>query len=176
LAQKGVLSGTIVYAQTETLDLAEEPLDIDVEGNTIELDGVYDGLESGRWIIVSGERTDIPYVTGVNASELVMVAGVEQGSRSLNCIPFPNIGIPFSEITYITNANAFGDRLVVGKLAISVSDIESSLPDPPVPNQQYCDQVQLAAGFWVNAYVPTASELKRPYYDFFRSAASIGFG
>jgi hypothetical protein len=147
-----LLRGAVVYAQAEQLDLSDEPLDIDIEGDTIELDGVYDGLESGRWIIVSGERTDIPKVTGVNASELVMVAGVEQGSRSLNCIPFPNIGVPFSKITYITNANAFGDRLVIGKLAISLEQIQA-LPKPTVPNQQYCDQVQLAPGFWVNAYV-----------------------
>ena len=57
---RGVLPGTVVFAQTEPLPLAEEPLDADFEGDTIELDGAYDGLESGRWIIVSGERTDIP--------------------------------------------------------------------------------------------------------------------
>jgi hypothetical protein len=159
-----VLRGTVVYAQTEQLDLSDEPLDIDIEGATIELDGLYDGLESGRWVIVSGERTDIPNVTGVNASELVMVAGVEQGSRSLNCTPFPNIGVPFSEITYVTNANAFGDRLVVGKLAISPDQIQA-LPEPTVPNQQYCDQVQLAPGFWVNAYVQR--ELSRLELDSF---------
>jgi predicted phage baseplate assembly protein len=71
---------TLVYAQPEELSLAEEPLAQDVEGNTIELDGPYDGLESGRWIIVSGERTDIPNTTGVTASELVMIAGVNQSS------------------------------------------------------------------------------------------------
>jgi hypothetical protein len=72
------LHGTVVYAQSEPLDLAEEPLDTDVEGNTIELAQVYDGLDSGRWIIVSGERTDIPNVSGVAASELVMISAVAQ--------------------------------------------------------------------------------------------------
>jgi predicted phage baseplate assembly protein len=73
-----LLRGTVVYTQTVPLDLAEEPLDRDVEGGEIELDGLYDGLEPGRWIIVQGERTDIPDVAGVTASELVMVAAVEQ--------------------------------------------------------------------------------------------------
>jgi len=73
-----LLRGTVIYAQAEGLALAEEPLQTDVEGSTIELDGVYDGLESGRWVIVSGERTDIPGTTGVTASELVMIAGVNQ--------------------------------------------------------------------------------------------------
>ena len=71
----------MVYAQTEPLALAEEPLDVDLEGGTIELDGVYQGLESGRWIIVSGERTDIPDVTGVTGSELVMIAAVAQATH-----------------------------------------------------------------------------------------------
>ena len=74
------LRGTVVYAQSEQLDLAEEPLDTDVEGNTIELDQVYEGFESGRWIIVSGQRTDIPNVTGVSASELVMISAVAQAT------------------------------------------------------------------------------------------------
>jgi hypothetical protein len=82
-----VIRGTSVFAQSESLELAEEPID-PVEGavcgNIIELDGLYDGLESGRWLIVSGERTDIasadPHIPirGVFASELVMLTGVEQ--------------------------------------------------------------------------------------------------
>jgi hypothetical protein len=73
-----LLRGAVIYAQAEELDLSEEPLTTDVQGSTIELDGLYDKLESGRWIIVSGERTDIPGVSEVKASELVMIAGVSQ--------------------------------------------------------------------------------------------------
>ena len=69
---------TTVYAQSEALTLAEEPIDDDVCGDTVELGRLYDGLQSGRWIIVSGERTDIPNTTGVKASERVMLAGVRQ--------------------------------------------------------------------------------------------------
>jgi predicted phage baseplate assembly protein len=35
-------------------------------------------LQPGRWLIVSGERTDIPNTTGVKAAELVMLASVTQ--------------------------------------------------------------------------------------------------
>lgn len=91
------LQGTVVYAQTEQLDLAEEPLDADVGGNTIQLDGLYDGIESGRWIIVSGARTDVGDVPGVMASELVMLSGVEQslnpdlpGDTVHTTLTFPN--------------------------------------------------------------------------------------
>lgn len=77
--------GSVVYAQSEALKLAESPI-ADVVGvgssepNKIELNGLYDGLESGRWVIVSGERADIP---GVRSSELVMLANVEQTFRDL---------------------------------------------------------------------------------------------
>jgi hypothetical protein len=73
-----LLRSTEIFAQAEELNLSEVPLTTDVQGSTIELDGLYDKLESGRWIIVSGERTDIPGVSGVTASELVMIAGISQ--------------------------------------------------------------------------------------------------
>ncbi len=73
-----ILRETVIYAQTEDLTLAEEPLDTDVQGSAVELGGLYDGLESGRWVIVSGNRTDIPGTTGVTGAELVMVGSVSQ--------------------------------------------------------------------------------------------------
>jgi hypothetical protein len=80
LESTAVLRDTVVYAQSEPLALAEEPLDADVSGDTIDFHEVLDGLEAGRWLIVSGERTDVPGVSGVTASELVMLAGVSQGT------------------------------------------------------------------------------------------------
>ncbi len=50
----------------------------DVHGDRIELARLYDGLTPGRWIAVSGERTDLPHTTGVRGTELAMIAGVEQ--------------------------------------------------------------------------------------------------
>jgi hypothetical protein len=69
---------TVVYTQAESLPLATAPYSDEVAGATIELDRLHDGLRSGRWIIVTGERTDIPGTTGVVASELAMVTGVSQ--------------------------------------------------------------------------------------------------
>ncbi|WP_297324627.1 putative baseplate assembly protein [Nitrosomonas sp.] len=74
------IRGTVVYAQSEELELAEEPVEENVCGGTeqlIELDGFYEGLESGRWVIVSGER-DIPGTSGVRFSELAMLSTVTQ--------------------------------------------------------------------------------------------------
>lgn len=71
---------TTVYVQSEPLDLAPAPVDDDVGGSSIELDEIYRDLESGRWVIVEGERTDIPDTTGVRGAELAMLAGVTQGA------------------------------------------------------------------------------------------------
>ena len=68
---------TRVYLATERLTPAEEPIVASVPAestpNTIQLNGVYEGLAPGRWVVVSGERADLDGVTGVMASELVMI-------------------------------------------------------------------------------------------------------
>ncbi len=87
-----IIRRTAVYAQSEELALAEQPIEEDLCGGTdnwIELDGWYADLKSGRLLIISGERTDITVpdpdqpghsipVPGVTASELVMLAEVIQ--------------------------------------------------------------------------------------------------
>ena len=72
---------TTVYAGAEELRLAEQPI---VEpfclhkngGLEVELDSFYPGLEPGRYVIVSGERTDIPDTEGILASEVAMIAEI----------------------------------------------------------------------------------------------------
>jgi uncharacterized phage protein gp47/JayE len=159
-----LLPGTIVYAQAEALALAEEPLDADIGGDTVELVGVYDGLQSGRVVIVSGERTDIPGVRGVLGSERAMIAVVKQGSQGALCAQVPEGAPPFEQIYYTTEANALGDRLIVGRLRSSF-DLSRFRPAQAL-NQQYCEQVQLSAGLYANAYVPTSLELGGRFPDF----------
>lgn len=77
-----LLRDTSVYCLSEELELAEEPIETTVcggtdEQNMLELDDFYEGLESGRWVIVSGER-DIAGTSGVRFSELAMLASVTQ--------------------------------------------------------------------------------------------------
>jgi baseplate J-like protein len=79
---------TVVYAQSEALELAEVPVPEEVYGEELELDGYYPGLQPGRLLVVTGERTDIlrpdpaaeqsePEVTGVHGTEVVRVSTVE---------------------------------------------------------------------------------------------------
>ena len=72
-----------VFAGGEKLDLAERPNDEAICGDSFELNGLYDGIEAGQWLIVSGERTDVKdgagnSIRGIIASELVMLKSVEQ--------------------------------------------------------------------------------------------------
>jgi uncharacterized phage protein gp47/JayE len=80
---------TRVFAGSERLELAEAPIEEDLCGDGIELDGVYEGLEPGRWVIVEGERSDVldvagKPVPGIRAAELAMLLAVEQ-----SVLPFP---------------------------------------------------------------------------------------
>ncbi|MEW2397738.1 putative baseplate assembly protein [Streptomyces sp. NPDC046862] len=68
---------TTVHAAGEPLRLADEPLGEDVHGNEIELAELYDGLQPGRTLIVGGERSDIPGVAGVTATEVVTIASAD---------------------------------------------------------------------------------------------------
>ncbi|MDQ0953720.1 putative phage baseplate assembly protein [Streptomyces phaeochromogenes] len=68
---------TTVHADGEPLRLADEPLGEDVHGNEIELAELYDGLRPGRTLIVAGERSDIPGVAAVRATEVVTIAAAD---------------------------------------------------------------------------------------------------
>lgn len=164
--QPMLLRRTIVHAVTDPLTLAEEPLDRDVEGDTIELDGLYDGLEPGRWIIVSGERTDIPAVAGVYDSELAMISAVTQGAGKLACLPFLPKFIPFEALLYVSDENADGDRLVVGVPTADLAAILKQIPPPATTDQQFCEAVQLCPGVYADAYVPTTAERKGTFSAF----------
>jgi predicted phage baseplate assembly protein len=68
----------VIRTRGVALDLATEPVPDDVGGGSLELSELEVGLQSGRWIVVEGERTDIPGTTGVQAAELSMIAAVRQ--------------------------------------------------------------------------------------------------
>lgn len=168
-----LLRETLVYAQAEPLALTDEPLDTDIENGSIDLANLYDGLEAGRWVIVSGTRTDIPGASGVAASELAMIAGVRQGVEAPGSVRFPLGAPPFADVSYTSDANAWGDRLVVGHLPPGTTANEDGSPSfmadvaaPAFLNQQFGDQVQIAPGAYVSAYVPDAAERTGSFASF----------
>ena len=90
-----IIRGTAVFAQSEELTLAEEPIEEPIHDEEIELSDLYDGLDPGRWLIVTGERSDVEgdatgpeatkkvRVPGVPAAELAMLAGVRQDVQKI---------------------------------------------------------------------------------------------
>lgn len=78
---------TFVRAASVRHELAQEPITEPLtthvaDNREIELAQLYDELTSGRWVILSGERADIPGVAGVRASELLMISEVVHGFNS----------------------------------------------------------------------------------------------
>ena len=68
------IRGTVVYAQCEELELAEEPIEEPLCGQRIELAGLYDGLQPGRWLIVTGERADLEGLEGEDLEPAVSLS------------------------------------------------------------------------------------------------------
>ncbi|GJI93569.1 hypothetical protein RugamoR57_02870 [Duganella caerulea] len=76
------LRNTVYAVQSELVTLATEPIADDVGGDNVVLNGLYDGLDVGRWIIVAGERTDITAndvaLPGIRDGELAMIDAIKQ--------------------------------------------------------------------------------------------------
>jgi hypothetical protein len=82
-----VVRGTAVYARSEKLELALEPIeeefcDGSAEEKPAELDGLYPDLEPGRFVVVSGDRADLGDAAVVRASEALMVRAVRHDVRA----------------------------------------------------------------------------------------------
>ena len=105
-----------VYAQAEPLALARQPVTADVEGIEIELDRLYEGLTPGRWIIVSGARTDLP---GATAAELAMIDGVRHAVSVITLYEERKITIPGDHVhTFITLSTDLAYRYRRGTVQI----------------------------------------------------------
>ena len=73
------LRKTKLYVQSEPLTLIDTSITTAVDSPQIQLDGLYNELTSGRWVILSGERADIAKVDGVKVAELQMISGLSHG-------------------------------------------------------------------------------------------------
>ena len=69
-----------VHAQPTALPLQPAPVDADVAGPSIDLDGLVAGMEPGHVIAVTGTRTDLPAGATVRSGEIAMVASVSTGA------------------------------------------------------------------------------------------------
>jgi hypothetical protein len=73
------------------------------------------------------------------------------------CSTFPSGYVPFTQ-TYTTYSVSPGS-LVMGAMTLqSYTEMINSIPLPQATDEMFCGPVQLAPGYYVYAYVPTASE------------------
>lgn len=113
------IRGVRIYAQSEKLELAEEPIAglpaAHEAANRIEINNLYEGLEPGRWVIVSGERMielgGGVTANGVWASELMMLQNVEvhlgtSGEAAYSTLTFANdLNYRYKRETVVVYAN-----------------------------------------------------------------------
>ena len=123
------LRQTLVYAQSEALTLAEQAVADPVgavdaaetaarvtsdDANRLTLEVPVNGLTSGRWVVVEGQRVDVPGTDAVTTSELVMLEAVEQtvdpqlpGDTVHSVLVFANQGLAYRyrRDTVVVHAN-----------------------------------------------------------------------
>ncbi len=101
-----VIRGTTVFARAELLPLAEEPIEAQLCGGTVtgerdsaktnrpvELDGLYQDLEPGRFVVLCGERTGLGDGAVVRASEALMISSVTHDVRAADgLVPWTDAG------------------------------------------------------------------------------------
>ncbi len=92
---------------------------------------------------------------------------------SPSCAPWPGGFVPFSSVYYLSAPDGAGNQLLVGDTRQpNASDPLASykaiqnLPLPAAPDQLYCGSIQLANGYSVQAYVPTAAERQGDFHEF----------
>ena len=92
---------------------------------------------------------------------------------SPSCAAWPGGFVPFSSVYYLSAPDGTGNRLLVGDARQpNASDLLASykaiqnLPLPAAPDQLYCGSIQLANGYSVQAYVPTAAERQGDFHLF----------
>ncbi len=76
----GNLRGTMVFAQSEFLDMAEQPITEAITGPTVLLAQNPVGLVKGQWLAASGKDS----VTGEAISEIVAVSAISGSTITLN--------------------------------------------------------------------------------------------
>jgi len=164
---------TIVYAQSEKLELAELPVTDDVCGLRVELGALYDGLEAGRWVIVTGERSDLKddngdTVGGVMSSELAMIGAVTQDVVRMKVpvasVPKPGVAIGAG------NGAAFVLMPSSGAGTAHNTAINTGVSDNGHPEDDNVTEMAALPGDIVHTYLAFAKPLA---YKFKRSTVSI---
>ena len=96
------IRNTTIYCQSEVLPLAQVPITDNVSGNQVTLEEAYLGLQVGRTVVISGERSDLEGVTVAEVHTLDEVT-LEGGLTVIKLDS--SLTYSYSRDTVNTNAN-----------------------------------------------------------------------
>jgi hypothetical protein len=91
------LRGTMVFAQSELLDMAAAPISDPITGPTMALAKAPAGLAKGQWLVASGKDS----ATGDALSEIVAVSGIDGAALTVT----PPLGNSYARDSFALNAN-----------------------------------------------------------------------
>ena len=95
------LRETVVFAQSQLLEMAEVPISTHVSGDSITLDCKIDNLSEGQLMVVSGKNV----VNGEDGSEIVTLSGTEYIGDLTKIVFSPALAHTYHRDTVTINAN-----------------------------------------------------------------------
>ncbi len=95
------LRETVVFAQSQLLEMAEVPISTYVSGDSITLDCKIDNLSEGQLMVVSGKNV----ITGEDVSEIVTLSGTEPIGNLTKIVFSPALAHTYQRDTVTINAN-----------------------------------------------------------------------
>lgn len=95
------LRETVVFAQSQLLEMAEVPISTHVSGDNITLDCKIDNLSEGQLMVVSGKNV----ITGEDVSEIVTLSGTEPIGNLTKIVFSPALAHTYQRDTVTINAN-----------------------------------------------------------------------
>jgi len=116
------------------------------------------GLANGtiQYSIVANQ-SDAPRTGTLTINDQTLSVAQDAGGGA-TCVTADSV-VWFESMYYISNPNAAGDRLLVGKMSMETFFRFRSLAlSPRFPNDRFCGQIMLAPGVTAEAYVPKAEE------------------
>jgi uncharacterized protein (TIGR03437 family) len=155
-AQSATISVTLASSNTA---VATVPASVTIPANATSASFAITGVAAGTTTITATLPTSFG---GGSATASVTVTSPSCKPNSV----LPSGFRPFSQVYYLTGANAGGDRLVVGVMPPAQRQLLNTVPLPDQLNQRFCDPVELAPGLLAIAYVPTANERNGDFNSF----------
>ena len=126
-----------VRAQTADLTLLPVALPGPLSGSTIELDGLYPGIEAGQMILVTGTRTDLPGSASIPAGEAAMVLGVIQQTDASADTPHTTLQLAAPGLTYtyeLASVQVYGNVVPAHQGATVTEPLAGAVPGDPHPS------------------------------------------